>query len=143
MRAGDNQLELDLGGDLKRDSVLRVPSPARVTVPALLPAWLMIRLGKQMFCHPLARGEASLALGWKGGEEQGSKRSMLPLLPQPGAGFVLTFSFLFTVRKEKGFGEYLKETVRWALGQVLQLSSVQLCSRSMETALTYQKIPWV
>lgn len=74
-----------------------------------------------MFCHLLVRGEAGLALGWKGVEEQGSERNVLSLLPQTGAGIVLScpVSFPFTERKEKEFWEYLRETVRWALRHFL------------------------
>lgn len=79
--AGDNQPELGLGADVKRDAVLRVARPARVPVPALFPAWLWTRLrGRQTFCQPLASGEAAPALGWNGGAGRGGERSVLPPL---------------------------------------------------------------
>lgn len=99
-RAGDRQPELGLGGNTKRDAVLRVPWPAGVPAPAPLPAWLWTRQGQGLSC----------CVG----------RS-------------------FTGKKDTQFQESLREAVRWALRQVLQLSSVQPCCRRVETTLRYQK----
>lgn len=86
-----------------------------------------------MFCHPLARGEAGLALGWKGVEEQGSKRSVLPLLPQPGVGIVLSASSSLRERKS-------------SLGIFEGHSEMGFKAGSLAVvfpAVLYQKIPWV
>lgn len=89
-------------------------------------------------------------LPWGGKEERnGEERGVccphcLCGLGCPGQGLSRhRVGFFFPEKKETQFQEYLREVVRLALRQVLQLLAVQLCSQRAETTLNHQKIPWV
>lgn len=67
--------------------------------------------GRQKFCHPLASGEATPALGWKGKKQAGAKSVLppLPLLPSLSPGGDLSCGVGLHWEKQKAVSGIFEE----------------------------------